>query len=393
MRRREFITIIAGAAALPLAVRAQQPAIPVVGWLNSETPSGYAPLAAAFRQGLSEAGLVEGRNVAIEYHWAEGHNDRLPALAADLVRRQVAVIAAAGTASALAAKAATTTIPIVFSTAADPVAEGLVTSLSRPGGNATGVTNLGTELVQKQIEMLHQMVPKATVIGALVNPAQPSLAGVATKDAQTAARTLGLQAHVIQASNAGDIDAAFATLVRLGASALLVCPDAFFLSRRGQIAALAIRHTMPTIYYIREFPAAGGLMSYGTSSTGRISPGWRLRRANSQGRATGRSAGAAVRQVRARHQSQHRQGARPRRAFLSATARRRGDRIAAQFAAVHKSAYGTSRQFIAMQRSVAIGVTADICADGESRPILPFHNVSLCESTLCVSPRAKFYIS
>ena len=269
IRRRDFITLIGGAAAAwPLSARAQQPALPVIGFLSSETPSGYAFRAAAFRQGLSEAGYVESRNVAIEYRWAEGHYDRLPALAADLVRRQVAVIAAAGTQSALAAKAATTTIPIVFSTAADPVAEGLVASLARPGGNATGVNNLATELVQKQIEKLHQMVPAATAIAALVNPTNPTLAEPATKEVQAAGRTLGLKMiHIIQASTERDIDAAFATLFRLGAGALVVCPDTFFTSRRDQIAALAIRHAIPVIYHLRELPAAGGLMSYGPSAT------------------------------------------------------------------------------------------------------------------------------
>jgi ABC-type uncharacterized transport system substrate-binding protein len=268
MRRRALISLLAGAAAWPLAARAQQPALPVIGFLSSETPSGYAFRAAAFRQGLSEAGYVESRNVAIEYRWAEGHYDRLPALAADLVRRQVAVIAAAGTQSALAAKAATTTIPIVFSTAADPVAEGLVASLARPGGNATGVNNLATELVQKQVEKLHQMVPAATAIAALVNPTNPTLAEPATKEVQAAGRTLGLKMiHIIQASTERDIDAAFATLFRLGAGALVVCPDTFFTSRRDQIAALAIRHAIPVIYHLRELPAAGGLMSYGPSGT------------------------------------------------------------------------------------------------------------------------------
>jgi putative tryptophan/tyrosine transport system substrate-binding protein len=268
MKRREFMALLGGAAAWPLAARAQQPALPVIGFLSSETPSGYAFRAAAFRQGLSEAGYVESRNVAIEYRWAEGHYDRLPALAADLVRRQVAVIAAAGTQSALAAKAATTTIPIVFSTAADPVAEGLVASLARPGGNATGVNNLATELVQKQIEKLHQMVPAATAIAALVNPTNPTLAEPATKEVQAAGRTLGLKMiHIIQAGTERDIDAAFATLFRLGAGALVVCPDTFFTSRRDQIAALAIRHAIPVIYHLRELPAAGGLMSYGPSAT------------------------------------------------------------------------------------------------------------------------------
>jgi len=265
IERRTFLATLGGAAAWPLAARAQQPAMPVIGWLNSETPSGYAPFAAAFRQGLSESGFVEGRNVAIEYRWAQGHNDRLPALAADLVRRQVAVIAAAGTPSSLAAKAATATIPIVFSTAADPVVEGLVAKLARPGGNATGVTNLGTELVQKQIEKLHEMLPKANVIAALVNPTDPALGGPATKQAQAAARALGLQMHIVQASTERDIEAAFASLARLGVGALVILPNAFFISRREQIAALAIRHVVPAVYYQREFAAAGGLMGYGPS--------------------------------------------------------------------------------------------------------------------------------
>jgi putative tryptophan/tyrosine transport system substrate-binding protein len=264
--RRELIAALGSAAAWPLTARAQQAALALVGWLNSETPSGYASIAAAFRQGLSEAGFIEGHNVAIEYRWAEGHRDRLPGLAAELVRRQVAVICAAGTPSALAAKAATTAIPIVFSTGADPVAEGLVASLNRPGGNITGVTNLGVELVQKQVEMLHRMVPNATVIAVLVNPGQP-FAEAATKDALAAGRTLGLQIHITQASSASEIDATFASLTKVGAGGLVVCPDVFFLSQRGQIAGLAIRHTMPVIYYLREFPAAGGLMSYGPSVT------------------------------------------------------------------------------------------------------------------------------
>jgi putative ABC transport system substrate-binding protein len=266
LKRREVITLLGGAAAWPLAARAQQPGLPTIGFLNSETPSGYAPNMTAFRHGLSEAGYVEGRNVTIEYRWAQGYHDRLPALAADLAHRHVAVIVASGTPSALAAKAATTTIPIVFSTAGDPVDEGLVVSLNRPSGNATGVTNLGVELVQKQIAMLHDMVPKASVIATLVNPTS-SLAENATKDAQAAARTLGLQIQIVQASSERDIDTAFGTLVRLGAGALVIAPNTFFFSRRNQIAASAIRYAIPAIYFMREFPTAGGLMSYGPSVT------------------------------------------------------------------------------------------------------------------------------
>jgi putative tryptophan/tyrosine transport system substrate-binding protein len=265
-KRREFLGLLGSAAVCPLAARAQQ-SPPVVGFLSSETPSGYAPFVAAFRQGLSETGFVEGRNVAIEYRWAQGHNDRLPALVADLVRRQVAVIAAAGNPPSLAAKAATATIPIVFSTAADPVVEGLVASLARPGGNATGVANLGLELVQKQVEKLHEMVPKANVIAALVNPTDPALSEPATKGAHAAARALGLQMHIVQASTERDIEAAFASLAQLGVGALVILPNAFFVSHLEQIAALAIRHVVPTVYFQREFAAAGGLMGYGPSIT------------------------------------------------------------------------------------------------------------------------------
>jgi len=240
--------------------------MPVVGFLNSETSSGYAPNAAAFRRGLSEAGFVEGRNVAIEYRWAENQLDRLPTLAAELVRRPVAVIAAAGTSSALAAKAATTTIPVVFSTVADPVALGLVASLNRPGGNVTGVTSLGMELLQKQLEMSHQLVPTASIMAALVNPTFPG-SEIQSKDLLAAARKLGLQLHLLHASTEHDFDTVFATMVQLRAGALVVGPDAFFFSRRDQIAELAARHAMPAIYSLREFPAAGGLMSYGGSVT------------------------------------------------------------------------------------------------------------------------------
>jgi putative tryptophan/tyrosine transport system substrate-binding protein len=263
VRRREVIALFGGAASWPLVARAQQrPAMPVIGFLNGASPEGYALYAAAFRQGLSETGFVEGRNAAIEYRWAEGHTDRLPALAADLVRRQVAVIAAAGASSSLAAKAATTAIPIVFSAAIDPVAVGLVASLSRPAGNVTGVTNLGVELLQKQVEMLHEVVPTAITVAGLVNPTFPGSEAQA-RDLQAAARKLGLELHVVYASSERDLDTAFETMVRLGATALVIGVDPYFLSRRDQIAALAIRNAMPAIFYLREFAAAGALISYG----------------------------------------------------------------------------------------------------------------------------------
>src|SRR5262245_59731741 len=263
--RRGFITLIGGAAAWPLAAQAQS-AMPIIGFLNSASPDGFAPYVAAFRQGLSETGYVEGRSVAIEYRWAEGHTDRLPALVADLVRHQVAVIAAAGASSSLAAKAATTTIPIVFSAAIDPVAAGLVVSLSRPAGNVTGVTNLGVELMQKQVEALHEVVPMATTVAGLVNTTFPGSEAQA-RDLLAAASKLGLELHIVYASSERDFDRAFETMVRLGATALVIGVDPLFLRQRDQIAALAIRYAMPAIFYLREFAAAGALMSYGPSLT------------------------------------------------------------------------------------------------------------------------------
>ena len=267
MKRREFITLLSGAAAWPLAARAQQAAMPVIGFLRNTPAAGSAHLVTAFRQGLNEAGFVEGRNVAIEYRWADNQNDRLPALASDLVRRQVIVIVAAAIPAALAAKAVTTTIPIVFEIGADPVEVGLVASLNRPSGNLTGVTTLNVELGPKRLELLHEIVPTTRSIALLVNPASPANAERLSTDTQTAARTLGLQLHVLHASTERDFDTVFASLVQLRAGALAIGNDAFFLSRSEQLAALTVRHAVPTIFAYREFAAAGGLMSYGGSLT------------------------------------------------------------------------------------------------------------------------------
>jgi putative ABC transport system substrate-binding protein len=266
LRRRAFITLLGGAAATwPLAARAQQPAMPVIGFLHSASPGPFASAVAAFRQGLKEAGYVEGQNVAIEYRWAEGRYDRLPALAADLVGRQVAVIAAiAGSAPAQAAKAATATIPIVFVSGGDPVSEGLVASLNRPGGNVTGVSWVATALVPKQLDLLRRLVRNAAMIGALVNPSYPDHE-VQMRDLQEAGAAIGQKITVVQADMPHDIDMAFATLAQQGAGALIVANDPFFVSRRDQIVALAARHTIPAMYFSREFTAAGGLLSYGAS--------------------------------------------------------------------------------------------------------------------------------
>jgi len=268
MRRREFITLLGGAAvAWPLAARAQQLAMPVVGFLNVASPQGYARPLAAFLKGLGETGYVDGRNVAIEYRWGEGHSDRLPAMVADLVHRQVAVIAATSTAGALAAKAATTTIPIVFETASDPIRLGLVASLNRPGGNVTGVTQTNVEVAPKRLELLHELLPAASVMALLVYPANPALAEANTKELQVAARTLGLELHVLNASTERDFDGVFAKLVELRAGGLVIGSDPFFTSRSEQLAALTVRHAVPAIYAWREFAVAGGLLSYGANVT------------------------------------------------------------------------------------------------------------------------------
>ena len=269
MKRREFITLVGGAAATwPLGARAQQPAMAVIGFLGSASPDLYAKALQAFRQGLSDIGYVEGRNVAIEYRWAGGQNDRLPALAADLVRRQVSVIAVlVGTPAALAAKAATSTIPVVFQVGTDPVAAGLVASLARPGGNITGVTNLNTELGPKRLELLRELIPTANTIALLVNPTSPFITENISRELQSAARTLGLQLHILNASTERDFDKVFETLLQLRADALVIAPDAMFISRSEQLGALTLRHAVPAITQFREFTVAGGLMSYGGSFT------------------------------------------------------------------------------------------------------------------------------
>jgi len=269
MKRREFITLLGGATmAWPLAGRAQQPAMPVIGFLRSDSPGDSAFIVAAFRRGLSEAGYVEGQTVTIEYRWAEGHYDRLSSLAAELVRREVAVIIAtgAGGLAAQAAKAATSSIPIVFSSAVDPVKAGLVASINRPGGNATGFVQFTALLEAKRLQLLHELVPNAAGIGVLLNPTNPA-AEIQTKDVHTAARSVGRQAHVVTASSEGDFDAVFAGLAQQQIGGLIVAADPFFFSRREQLIALAARYALPAIYEWREFVVEGGLMSYGTKIT------------------------------------------------------------------------------------------------------------------------------
>src|SRR5262252_3346250 len=262
MRRRDFITLLGGAAvAWPLGTRAQQPTMPVIGFLGSESHSHWASRLEAFQQGLSETGYIEGRNVAIEYRWAEGRNDLLPAMAAELVRRQVTVIVGMDTASVLAARAATTTIPIVFYTGGDPVQLGLVTTLSRPGGNLTGVVTLNVELAAKRLQLLHELVPAANLIALLVNPTDSNVE-TTLKSLRAAARDLGLQLHVLRASTEREIDDAFAALSQLKAGGVVIGPDVFFNTRSEQLGALANHHGVAAIYQYRAFALAGGLMSY-----------------------------------------------------------------------------------------------------------------------------------
>ena len=265
MKRRTFIAGIGSSAAWPLAARAQQsPTVPVIGLVDAGSAETSAGNSAAFRKGLGETGYVEGQNVTIEYHWLEGQFDRLRALMADLVRRRVAVIATPDTAASIAAKAATATVPIVFSVGEDPVKLGLVASLARPGGNATGFNFFNTELPAKRLALLHELVPKAVRVAVLLNPANVTVAETTLRVVQEAARTIGLQAYALNAGTSGEIDAVFATLARERPDALFVSPDPFWGSRRVQLANLAARERIPVAYHLRDFVAAGGLMSYGT---------------------------------------------------------------------------------------------------------------------------------
>jgi putative tryptophan/tyrosine transport system substrate-binding protein len=268
MKRREFITLLGGAAvSWPIAARAQQSAMPVIGFLRSTTAASAKHLVTAYLQGLKEAGFVDGQNVVIEYRWADDHNDRLPALAADLVHRQVTVIAALTTPSVLATMATATTIPTVFVTAGDPVKQGLVTSLNRPGGNFTGVSLTNAEVAPKRLQFLHELVPAARAMALLVNPANPSLAESQSREGLSAARTLGLELHVLKASNESDFAGVFAKLTELRASGLVIGADPFFTSRIAQLAKMAVDHAIPAIYEFREFAVAGGLLSYGAELT------------------------------------------------------------------------------------------------------------------------------
>jgi putative ABC transport system substrate-binding protein len=265
VRRREFITLLGSAAAWPLAARAQQSAMPVIGYLNLGLARARRDDVAAFQRGLNELGFVEGRNVLIEYRWADDQYERLPDLAADLIQRRVTVIVAPnGTGTTLAAKALTTIIPIVFSTSRDPVRTGLVASLNQPGGNVTGVIDMGSDLEAKQLELMHDLLPQAVRFAVLVNPKSP-LAELTIKDVQTAALAIGKGIEILSASVSSEIDLAFARLTQNRADALLIGPDALFLSRRVQIATMAARHALPTAFYAREYVEAGGLMSYGSS--------------------------------------------------------------------------------------------------------------------------------
>jgi putative tryptophan/tyrosine transport system substrate-binding protein len=267
VRRRDFIKGVASSAvASPIAARAQQSALPVIGFVNLASPQSYALQLAAFLKGLADSGYVDGRNVTIEYRWAEGQYDRLPALAADLVHRQVTVIAATTTPAARAAKAATTTIPIVFEVGTDPVRLGLVASLDRPGGNVTGVTQLNVEVAPKRLELLHELVPQASVMALLVNPTDQQ-AKHETTQLMAAARNLGVDLHVFNASTERDFDAVFANLAQLRPGGLVIGSNGLFLSRQEQLAALAVRHAVPTVFENRQAVVAGGLMSYGGSLT------------------------------------------------------------------------------------------------------------------------------
>ena len=265
MRRRDFITLVGGATMWPFAARAQRPTTPVVGFVNAAAQQDYKRQLAAFLKGLAESGYVEGRNVAIEYRWAEGRIDRLPTMMADLIRRQVAVIAATSTPAAIAAKVATATIPIVFETGADPVQLGLVSNLSRPGGNLTGVTQTSVETMPKRLQVLHELVPAARVMALLVNPADANLSDAYIREAQVAARVLGVELHIVKASSETEFDGAFAKVKELRTEGLVISGGALFTGSGERLAALTLRHAVPAAFASREFVAAGGLVAYGSA--------------------------------------------------------------------------------------------------------------------------------
>ena len=329
MRRRTFISLLGGIAVAPpilwrLATRAQQPAIPVVAFLRDAAADGSEHFLAALRRGLREVGFVENQNVVVEYAWTEGHTDQLPALAADLVRRRVSVIVTSATNATIAAKAATSTIPIVFAVTADPVELKLVASLNRPGGNATGMSYLTAELAGKRLGLLRELAPAIADVTVLVKPDNRT-AEISVRDAEAAARGLGLQVHVQHANTESDLDAVFATATQRRLVALLVVADPFFTIRRRQLVALAARHRVPAIYTAREFVDAGGLMSYGTSVPEVYRQVGVLCRPHPQGRKAIRFAGRAANKVRACHQPEDGQGARPCDASQRACDCRRGD--------------------------------------------------------------------
>jgi putative tryptophan/tyrosine transport system substrate-binding protein len=266
MRRREFVSLIGAAAAWPIAARAQQAALPLVGFLNSSSPEAYRPRVRAFQQGLAETGFTEGRNLSILYRWANEQNEKLPALAADLVRRNVSAIAAGGTRSAVSAKEASSTIPVIFHTVTDPVAAGLVMSLSRPTANLTGITSLGVEIGPKRLELMRELMPQSTAIALLINPTFPGSNGIANR-LHSAAQGLGLRLHVLKAASELDFDAVFVSATKLKPIGLVMSTDPLFTGRSSQLAAMALRFGIPAIYQYREFAAAGGLLSYGESFT------------------------------------------------------------------------------------------------------------------------------
>jgi putative tryptophan/tyrosine transport system substrate-binding protein len=328
MRRREFIALVGGAAASSLCrpVAAQQQAMPVVGFISSLEGRAERGQVAAFNRGLNELGYIEGQNVRVEYRWAQGQYDRLPALADELVRRQVTVIFASAPPAVLAVKAATSTIPIVFQMGADPVELGIVASLNRPGGNVTGITTLTDGLEAKRLEVLYQLMPNASAIDVLVNPKFPNV-GRQLSDLQQGARALGVQLRILDAGIDAELATAFETLTQRQASLLLVAADPFFLSRRDQIVELAAHHALPAVYSFREYVVAGGLMSYGSSLAEAFRSARHLCRQNSQGRKTRRPSSAAVYEGRACLEHEDREVARSHVPSLASRSRRRGDRM------------------------------------------------------------------